>query len=139
MSTNYSFRGSPSSDLSVQHLWSKTSNLISNLTTNNILTTVEISGGETSFNRTSIDLTKTVNILNDGYYNLPDGVQGQLLYLSPGTVSGVNSVHLFVDHLKVNVNFVFQGALYFPFHGSVLTAFLFIGTSWQVISGGTLD
>ena len=94
---------------------------------------------KTNSNQTTLDLTKTVNILNDGYYILPDGVQCQLMYLSLGTVSGVNTVYVYIDHLRTNGNSDYQNALYFPFFGSAVTVLLFTGSSWQVVSKGTLD
>ena len=146
MSVKYSFRGSPSSDLSIQNLWSKTSNINTNnnLTvsqenvSNNILTTIEILGG-TESNPTIIDLSKNVNILSNGYFTLNDGIEGQILYLCSGTISGWRNILVFIDHLKSNVNNNYQNALYYPFNGSSVSVLLFTRTSWQIVTGATFD
>jgi hypothetical protein len=47
---------------------------------------------------TAIDLTKTINKLTDGDYDLADGVEGQIMYLvrSPETIS--ENVFVYVDN-----------------------------------------
>ena len=75
---------------------------------------------------------------NEGYYFLPDGQVGQLVYFCPTSTCPSNSVSIIVQNARLNGS-VIVNALLEPFYFFSVCKLLFTETSCQVISGGAFD
>jgi hypothetical protein len=88
---------------------------------------------------TALDLTKSINKLNDGYYTLADGTEGQIMYLaSLSSITNPSSVRVTVANGRGNGS-SWQDGWLFPFNGSGVCTLLFTDGSWQIVSGGIWD
>ncbi len=91
---------------------------------------------------TPIDLTKSVNKLSTGYYTLADGVEGQILYLVPQTLTTYNSTIITVANARILNNSgattatVYTNIVYVPFDSvHNITTMIFTDGAWQSNSG----
>jgi hypothetical protein len=89
---------------------------------------------------TEIDITKSVNKLEDGSYTLANGVEGQIMYLVAQTGTTMSAVTVIVSNARINGGTYTDTALY-PFldynaasNGGMCTL-IFTDGHWQSNSG----
>jgi hypothetical protein len=98
---------------------------------------------------TTIDLTKQTYVLNwqDGtsYYQLPNGSEGQLLFIVPGTGNNINNAYIRVGNLRVGLtangsvtvlqNIDFQPFFVYSTSFPTLVVGMFLNGAWSFSSG----
>jgi hypothetical protein len=91
-----------------------------------------------------LDLTMTIHKLSNGEYTLPDGTEGQIIYLVPRPGIEYDDVSIAVAHGRIvssNVSQDIEGILFYPFDRSISSAvenvitMIFTEGAWQA-SGG---
>jgi hypothetical protein len=101
--------------------------------------------GNIEGNATEIDITKTTISLEDGFYFLPNGNEGQVLFLTPQTGATSTGIAVLVESGRVmsNVNTaaVYANVSYSPFSDSTTSSvqnvitMIYTDGAWQASSG----